>query len=78
MRACVKISCFLLFAGFAAAAAPAGAESYPSKPVKLIVGVSLRRRRRHSRASLRSAAERVARPADRRRESARRLGSDRR
>ena len=38
MRACVGISCFLLLAGFAAAEAPTEAESYPSRPVKLIYG----------------------------------------
>ena len=37
MRACVGISCVLLFAGFAAAASPTGADTYPSRPVKLIV-----------------------------------------
>ena len=38
MRASVAICCFLLLASFAAAEAQTGAESYPSKPVKLIYG----------------------------------------
>ena len=38
MRAYVKITCFLLLVGFADATALAGAETYPSKPLKLVLG----------------------------------------
>ena len=38
MRAYVRSTCFVLLVGFAVATALAGAENYPSKPVKLILG----------------------------------------